>query len=161
MGQNMYFMSSDDLVRGKHSLIPDTCVTCHMEKTLPPDILSYNRGGTNHTFAADPNICSQCHGDNSVTADNIDTIITGYMDDLTAALGAAWKRLMTANYPVTIGGACGTADVNNKGKNGVNNPITNVEWVYSGYRGIRLNVTVGDNTCSNLRSGEYPHRQDL
>jgi hypothetical protein len=150
MGQNMYFMSSDDLVRGKHSLIPDTCATCHMEKTLPPDILSYNRGGTNHTFAADPNICSQCHGDNSVSADNIDTIVSGYMEDLTAALGPAWMRLMAANYPVTIGGACGTADVNNKGKNGVNNPITNVEWVYAGYRGIRLNVTVGGNTCSNL-----------
>jgi len=150
MGQNMYFMNSDDLVRGKHSLIPDTCATCHMEKTLPPEIFSYNRGGTNHTFAADPNICSQCHGDNSVSADNIDTIVSSYMDDLTAALGDAWMRLMAANYPVTIGGACGTADVNNKGKNGVNNPITNVEWVYAGFRGIRLNVTVGGNTCSNL-----------
>ena len=146
MGQNAYFINN--LVRGKHSLIPDTCVTCHMEKTLPPDILSYNRGGTNHTFAADPNICAQCHGENSVTADNIDSIISDYLDDLKTALGAGWMRLMTANYPVTIDGACGTADVTNKGKGGVNNPITNVEWVYS--RGTRLNVTVGSTTCSNL-----------
>jgi len=32
-----------------------------MEKTEPPDLLSYNRGGTNHTFSASPEICSSCH----------------------------------------------------------------------------------------------------
>ncbi len=34
MGQNMYFTGVP--VRGKHSLIEDVCVTCHMNKTLPP-----------------------------------------------------------------------------------------------------------------------------
>ena len=61
MGQNMYFTGGVPLP-GKHALIEDVCVTCHMDATQPPDILSYNQAGTNHTFAADPGICVECHG---------------------------------------------------------------------------------------------------
>jgi len=143
MGQNMYFFAPNELypqTRGKHSLIEDTCIACHMEKTLPPDILSYNQAGTNHTFAADPGICVDCHGAAGETlANQVDTEVTGYLDDLKSALGAAWKRLLIANYPVTVSG-CGVADGSN--------PITAVEWVYS--RGTRLNITVNGTTCSNL-----------
>jgi hypothetical protein len=149
MGQNAYFFTQNELTRGKHSLIEDTCVTCHMNATQPPDILSYNQAGTNHTFAADPGICVECHGAAGETlADTVSEIVNGYLGDLEEQMGDAWMRLMTANYPVTIGGACGTADVGGKGKNAVNNPIESVEWVFS--RGTRLNVTVGGVTCSNL-----------
>ena len=108
MGQNMYFFEPNELVRGKHSYIEDTCITCHMEKTLPPDILSYNRGGTNHTFAADPLVCasSGCHAGGDPNADNIDAIITGYMGQLETALGAAYMRVMEDHYPVAAGGDC-------------------------------------------------------
>ena len=29
--------------------------------TPPPDVLSYNQGGTNHTFRASKEICATCH----------------------------------------------------------------------------------------------------
>ena len=61
MGQNQY-SSRVIPVPGKHTLIEDVCVTCHMNATPPPDNLSYNLTGTNHTFAADPGICVDCHG---------------------------------------------------------------------------------------------------
>ena len=140
MGQNAYFMTSDDLVRGKHSLVPNVCVTCHMEKTPKPDLLAYNQGGTNHTFAADPNICSDCHSSGSVTADNTNTIVTGYMSQLRNALGDAYKRLMTAHYPVNVGSSCGIADSSS--------PITDVVWNYGGFRGVQLDITVGGTTCT-------------
>jgi hypothetical protein len=61
MGQNAYFVNVG--MRGNHSLVEDSCVNCHMEQTPPPDLLSYNLGGTNHTFFASTEICSNCHGD--------------------------------------------------------------------------------------------------
>jgi hypothetical protein len=62
VGQNAYFIEVG--APGGHAGIEDTCVTCHMETTPPPDVLSYNQGGTNHTFRADRNICSECHSPN-------------------------------------------------------------------------------------------------
>jgi hypothetical protein len=142
MGQNMYFFAPNELypqTRGKHSLIEDTCIACHMEKTLPPDILSYNHGGTNHTFAADPNVCSQCHGSDP-NADNIDAIITQDMADLKAELGAAYKRMMVAHYPVNVGSTCGAAD-------GTTVTVTDVVW---NERATRLNITLSNaNSCTN------------
>ena len=32
-----------------------------MEQTPPPDLLSYNQGGLNHTFYAVIDICGRCH----------------------------------------------------------------------------------------------------
>jgi hypothetical protein len=60
MGQNAYFIPHG--VRGVHSFVEETCVTCHMEATPPPDVLAYNLGGTNHTFFARNDICGECHG---------------------------------------------------------------------------------------------------
>lgn len=140
MGQNMYFMATGELVRGKHSLIEDTCVTCHMNKTQPPDLLSYNQAGTNHTFAADPNICAECHGAGGVTAGTIDSVVTGYMDDLQDELGAAYKRMMEDHYPVNIGSTCGPA-------NGAAVTVTDVVW---NERATRLNITLSNgNSCTN------------
>lgn len=143
MGQNMYFTGNVP-VPGNHANIEDVCVTCHMDATQPPDILSYNQAGTNHTFAADPGICVDCHGAAGETlADQVDNEITGYMDDLKSELGAGWMRLLADNYPVDVGGTCGVADGSD--------PITAVEWVYGGYLGTtRLNITVNGTTCSNL-----------
>jgi hypothetical protein len=60
MGENAYFM--DQAERSPHSLIKDSCVTCHMELSPPPAELSYNQTGSNHDFAASLDICSNCHG---------------------------------------------------------------------------------------------------
>jgi len=61
MGENAYLVEVGN--RGNHSLIVDSCVNCHMEQTPPPELLSYSLGGTNHTFAASEEICSNCHGE--------------------------------------------------------------------------------------------------
>lgn len=57
----MFFVEQPTLP-GKHSFVTDTCVACHVELTPPPAELSYNLGGTNHTFAAGEAICAECHG---------------------------------------------------------------------------------------------------
>jgi hypothetical protein len=146
MGQNMYFFASNELVRGKHSLIEDTCVTCHMNKTQPPDLLSYNQAGTNHTFAADPNICSECHGDTDPNANNIDALITTYMGQLETALDSGYMRLLANHYPVAAGGGCNVADGGN--------PITAVTWNYGGHSGSTLDITLDDgSSCSNRSLG--------
>ena len=143
MGQNMYFFENQD--RGPHSLVEDTCIACHMEKTLPPDILSYNRGGTNHTFAADPKICAtNCHGTpespaTDPNANNIDAIMTAYMTNLQAELGAAYERMMVQHYPVAIGSTCGDAD-------GTTVTVTDVVWAE---RATRLDITLSNgNSCT-------------
>ena len=60
MGMNFWFVAQNQ--RSPHSFLTDTCTNCHMEQTDPPEALSYNLGGTNHTFAADSAICAKCHG---------------------------------------------------------------------------------------------------
>jgi len=77
MGQNVYLVplgSNDPYplgLPGSHGTktdpdavylapaVVDTCATCHMEKTQPPNELYM--GGTNHTFFASPSICNECH----------------------------------------------------------------------------------------------------
>jgi hypothetical protein len=56
MGENAYFVTRS---RSPHSFITDTCTACHMELT-PPEF-SYEGTGTNHTFTASLDVCSNCH----------------------------------------------------------------------------------------------------
>jgi hypothetical protein len=94
MGENAYQVNTG--IRGNHSLVTDSCVDCHMDQTPPPDLLSYNLGGTNHTFFASDTICANCHEEieaESVedafeaSSDQLQTLIEdaifGLMDDLT------------------------------------------------------------------------------
>jgi hypothetical protein len=67
MGENAYLVEVG--ARGGHSFIDETCVDCHMESTPPPDVLSYNSGGTNHTFFAAKDICADCHSPHLVAED--------------------------------------------------------------------------------------------
>jgi len=144
MGQNVYFVQPG--IRGKHSFITDVCVTCHMNKTQPPDILSYNQSGTNHTFAADPNICSDCHGEGGVTAENVQTVIGAYLDLLKDTIGAYYMALMEDHTPVHIGGDCNDATVTN--------PITDVVWSTS-HSGAALSITLQDtSSCSGVNPSD-------
>jgi hypothetical protein len=59
MGQNAYFVQVGH--RSYHADVENACVSCHMQSTPPPDIISYRQGGTNHTFYASNEICSDCH----------------------------------------------------------------------------------------------------
>jgi hypothetical protein len=60
MGENAFLVNTG--IRGSHSFVTDTCTNCHMQRTPPPADLSYQLGGTNHTFFASDTICSDCHG---------------------------------------------------------------------------------------------------
>ncbi len=86
MGQNAFMV--DVGRRSYHSLIQDSCVTCHMDATPPPADLSYNLGGTNHTFAASPEICSQCHV--AITAESVQGQVESKLTRLHEALVAGW-----------------------------------------------------------------------
>lgn len=102
MGHNAYFVgdSGGDAsnYRGGHSTLPDTCVTCHMEKTPPMTQWTENAHGTNHTFKADINICSECHT-------GLDTSLAPKLQmDTQALLG----QVMTAINGAIVSQATGT-----------------------------------------------------
>jgi hypothetical protein len=105
MGENAYLINVG--VRGPHSFIQDSCVTCHMEKTPPPDVLSYNQGGTNHTFFARKDICADCHGE-ILTADTIQSIVGAVLEDVEELLKDAYRDLIAeqiaAGNTISIGG---------------------------------------------------------
>ena len=96
MGRNAYFVQG---VRAGHSNILNTCTNCHMQKTDPPAVLSYNLSGTNHTFAPSRTICSQCH--NGLDADGVQTAVETELAELKSAVEAAIVRL----YSASLGGA--------------------------------------------------------
>lgn len=87
MGENAYFVNVG--VRGPHSLVGDSCVACHMEATPPPDALSYNQGGTNHTFFASPDICADCHGE-IFDGETLQEIFSTVLADVKIRMEQAW-----------------------------------------------------------------------
>ena len=61
MGQNAFFV---EVGKSKsHSSIEDTCIECHLKPVPKKSALGYPRGGVNHTFKAQQNLCSRCHKD--------------------------------------------------------------------------------------------------
>jgi hypothetical protein len=101
MGENAYLVDLNLLGPGKHSLLTDTCVDCHMEKTPPPDVLSYNQGGTNHTFFASKEVCSSCHGE-GISAEGVQARVQATLDVLQTLQEDAIRTLiaeLTLNLP--------------------------------------------------------------
>jgi hypothetical protein len=90
MGQNMFFVEVGQ--RSFHSLLEDSCVDCHMEATPPPPDLSYNLGGTNHTFYARNDICSECHS--VVTAEDVQGPTEDALHELEAAIENTYMQVM-------------------------------------------------------------------
>jgi hypothetical protein len=105
MGQNAFFVTVGN--RGSHSLIDGTCVNCHMTQTPPPELLSYDRGGTNHTFYASPTICAECHGD-TFSYESITQSFNEDLDELKEFLELALNQLIaaqiTAGNTIDLGG---------------------------------------------------------
>jgi hypothetical protein len=97
MGQNAFFTSVG--ARGPHSLIDDTCVNCHMEQTTPPALLSYNLGGSNHTFFASIDICSECHAsiNGQSLHDAIEADLLSLIDTQESAIEDLMNTLLAAN----------------------------------------------------------------
>ncbi|MGZ7031688.1 MAG: hypothetical protein ACXVIJ_06905, partial [Thermoanaerobaculia bacterium] len=140
MGQNLYFAKVG--TRGFHAMIQDSCVTCHMEKTAPPADLSYQLGGTNHTFAADRNICSKCHTE--ITADAVQGNVESKLVTLKTELETSIKSLMQTQ--IRLGNQI---DLNGtKVKNA--SDIASVEFISShGRQGVNVTLANG-NKVSDL-----------
>ena len=79
MGQSAYLMEVG--IRGNHSMVTDSCTSCHMVETPPPDDLAYNGSGTNHTFYASIDVCSSCHGP-SINGETIQATTHILLEDL-------------------------------------------------------------------------------
>ncbi|MEE8525432.1 MAG: hypothetical protein V3T72_15960, partial [Thermoanaerobaculia bacterium] len=142
MGENAYLVNVG--VRGRHSLIEDTCVTCHMEATPPPDLLSYNQGGTNHTFAASADVCTVCH--EGITADGLQTVVGTIMDHLQ---GLIEDELLALIADLTAAGN----KIDFGGDALVTNPGQITEIVFGEFRGRQaMTVTLaGGATVGPLR----------
>ena len=87
-------------LRSPHSLIPDTCANCHMERTSPPPLLSYDLSGTNHTFRASVDICVACHGTNQALGPMLQKSVQAELDLLQAAIANVIVTRSTGSDPV-------------------------------------------------------------
>ncbi|HXG57577.1 MAG TPA: hypothetical protein VNL91_00960, partial [Thermoanaerobaculia bacterium] len=92
MGQNMYFVPVG--TRGSHSKIEDSCIVCHMQKTEAPSALYTTDVGTNHTFFANPEICSDCHS--TITLESVQGPVEAKMESLRHEIELAIRNLMQA-----------------------------------------------------------------
>jgi hypothetical protein len=112
MGQNAYLV--DVGIRGRHSLINNTCVTCHMDLTPPPALLSNNYAGTNHTFFASKEICSNCHGD-AFNAEGVQGAFEASMEALQGMIEESILQLMeeqiAAGHVIDLNGEATITDV--------------------------------------------------
>jgi hypothetical protein len=122
MGKNAYFVGNGDL-RSPHSIVIDTCANCHMEKTPPPELLSYNLSGTNHSFRASLDICGSCHGVNTSLGPMLQTTVKSTLEALQVSIG---NKIISRNTGTPIAlvvdlGSRGSVDVIYTGTNTVVN----------------------------------------
>jgi hypothetical protein len=139
MGENMYFVATGE--RGFHSMIEDSCVTCHMESTAPVASLSMNGGGTNHAFYASKDICKKCH--TKITADSVQKPVEEKMEALKVKIETAIKlslqNQLRLGNAIDIGGVKTVRSASD---------IKSVELIEShGRQGIA--TTLGDGTIIN------------
>ena len=92
MGQNMYFVPVGK--RSFHSMIEDSCIACHMQSTEAPSALYSPEVGTNHTFFANPEICTKCHG--TITLESVQGPFETKMEALKHEIETAIKNVMRA-----------------------------------------------------------------
>ncbi|MGZ8852570.1 MAG: hypothetical protein ACXW2X_04185 [Thermoanaerobaculia bacterium] len=135
MGQNMYFTKVG--TRGFHAMVEDSCVTCHMEKTAPPADLSYQLGGTNHTFYASNTICSKCHS--NITAESVQGPVEAKLESLQSEMQTAIKTIMQTQ--IRLGNAIDLGGVKTV-KNAAD--IAGVEFIEShGRQGVTVALADG------------------
>jgi hypothetical protein len=90
MGQNMYFVPVNNA--GSHAKIEDSCVVCHMEATEAPSALYTQDVGLNHTFFANPDICTKCH--KTITLESVQGPVEAKMEALKHELEIAIENVM-------------------------------------------------------------------
>jgi hypothetical protein len=138
MGENAYLVTVP--ATGSHgNFIGDTCTTCHMVETPPPASLSYNQSGTNHTFYADREICSNCHGA-GIDADFVQGNTQTQLDTLQSLLEQEIIDLMDSLIQ-----AGNTIDLN--GDRTITDVAEITDLVFGEYRGRQsITVTFTDTT---------------
>ena len=129
MGHNAYFMGDSggntSKYKSPHATITDTCVNCHMNKSLPPvEYSDYHN--TNHTFKANLESCTSCHG-----------ISSGLGPKLQGDTKVALEELLHGIQNAIISRAAGTY----AGK------IATVE-VGESHGGVVLDLTYNDGTAA-------------
>jgi hypothetical protein len=92
MGQNAYFVQVG--MRSYHADVENACVSCHMQSTPPPDIISYQGGGTNHTFYASNEICEDCHA--VIEAEDVQGPVEEGMEELEHMLEQGYLNLISS-----------------------------------------------------------------
>ncbi len=147
MGENAFLVEVG--IRGAHSFVEDTCVACHMVETPPPDVLSYNLGGTNHTFFASKNVCASCHTE-IPTSDNIEIAFNATSDQLKLLVEEAILNLISEQEllgnSIDLGGEATLTD---------ETPISNIDFgSYHGQQAITVTLTdstvIGPVTMSSV-----------
>jgi hypothetical protein len=112
MGHNAYFVGSSggdqSLFRSPHSVIQDTCVTCHMEKSPPPAQFALAYDGTNHTFKANMDICNDCHGIDNGLAPVLQATTQQQMAQVANSLTAVINALAPKTWYLTSAGTLTT-----------------------------------------------------
>jgi hypothetical protein len=153
MGENAYLVEVDAYlvevgIRGNHSLVTDSCTNCHMEQTPPPDDLSYNGGGTNHTFYARTDICGNCHGP-SINAEVIQATTHILLEDLADLVEQGLYDLIAEQIGLGY-----VIDLN--GETQITDPADILEIVFGEYRGRQsMTITfVGDVTMGPYRMSD-------
>lgn len=140
MGQNMYFAKTG--TPGIHSMIQDSCVTCHMESTNPPAALANRNadgtyGGTNHTFFASNTICAKCHSNISLAT--VQVPVQSKMDALKAQIETAIRNAMQSQIrggnAIDLGGVKTVRNASD---------INAIEFIEShGRQGVNVTLTGG------------------
>jgi mono/diheme cytochrome c family protein len=153
MGQNAYLVDLGDIdpvlgfppgLPGSHASLQDTCATCHMEATPPPPDLSYNQGGSNHTFFASTEICSDCHG---FTADAVQGPVAANLDTLQGLIEEALLALITE-----LAEAGNTVNLNDQAIISSRNVADIEEIVFGEFRGRQsITVTLNGTTLGPFR----------
>lgn len=135
MGQNMYFVPV-----GKasfHSMIEDSCVVCHMEKTEAPSALYTEDVGTNHTFFANPEICQDCHS--AITLESVQEPIEQKMETLKHEIEKSIMNVMQGQ--LRLGN---TIDVGGTAIKSATD-IKSIEFIEShGRQGVTVHLTNGN-----------------
>lgn len=152
MGQNLYFVTTGN--RSYHAMIQDSCITCHMETTNPPQGLANKNadgsyGGTNHTFFASKTICSKCHA--SITADSVQGPVEAKLEMLKHEIEKA--ILISMQNQIRLGNAIDLGG--QKTVRGAND-IAAVEFIEShGRQGVTVTLTdrsvVGDLSLQSVK----------
>ena len=142
-GHNAYFMPASGGAFGTtnyspHARITDSCVQCHMVRSLPPALLS-DYGNTNHTFLASLDICTKCHGIDSGLAGKLQMDTQAALDQLLSNIQTAIATQATGTYAGNI------ASVTLATSHGL--PVVNLTYVAgSPATGVNPNVVVPAST---------------